>query len=105
MKITKKQVYSKNDLCAALEEDVQEEAKTFVPGAGRTAEEAFSHSFTPEEKQEIREMIEQAENPEDIDAIEASVARGEFPSFASHKRKLGDKDDSADDAAKKARKN
>mmetsp|Transcript_19427 Transcript_19427/g.29937 ORF Transcript_19427/g.29937 Transcript_19427/m.29937 type:complete len:258 (-) Transcript_19427:1085-1858(-) len=85
---------------AALEEDVQEEAKTFVPGAGRTAEEAFSHSFTPEQKQQIREMIEQADDPEEIDVIEASVARGEFPAFASRKRKsFGD----GDDAGKKAR--
>jgi len=89
-----------HNLNSALEEDVQEEAKTFVPGAGRTAEEAFSHSFTPEQKQQIREMIEQADDPEEIDVIEASVARGEFPAFASRKRKsFGD----GDDAGKKAR--
>lgn len=71
---------------AALESDVQEEAKsstakTFVPGEGESAEEVFVTSFTPEQKETIRQMVANAKSPAEIDEIERSVKRGVFPSL------------------------
>jgi hypothetical protein len=76
---------------AALESDVQAEArndstKTFVPGEGESAEESFATSFTPEQKEMIRQMVAEAQSPAEIEAIERSVQRGILPSTA--KRKL-----------------
>lgn len=72
---------------AALEVDVQQEAleaatKTFVPGAGKSAKESFTTNFTPEQKDQIRQMIANAKSPAEIEYIENSVKRGEFPSAA-----------------------
>lgn len=75
---------------AALEGDVKIEAKaaftangletkTFEPGEGRSAEEAFSTSFTPSQKSAIRDMVANAKSPEEIERIEALVRRGIFP--------------------------
>ena len=71
---------------AALESDVQQEAnqstttaKTFVPGEGESAEEAFVTNFTPEQKESIRQMVANAKSPAEIDEIERSVKQGIFP--------------------------
>jgi U2 small nuclear ribonucleoprotein A' len=53
--------------------------KTFEPGQGRTTQDAFVISFTPEQKAKIRELIEAANNPEEIERIERMVQRGIFP--------------------------
>lgn len=70
---------------AALESDVQQEAKattkTFVPGEGESAEESFVTNFTPEQKETIRQMVATAKSPAEIDEIERSVRRGVFPSL------------------------
>lgn len=75
---------------AALESDVQIEAKaaaaasstkTFVPGEGESAEEAFVTNFTPEQKETIRLMVANAKSPAEIDEIERSVRLGIFPSL------------------------
>ena len=63
---------------AALEQDVQKE-KTFVPGQGQSAEESFATSFTPEQKEQIRQMVANAKSPAEIEEIELSVQRGVFP--------------------------
>ncbi|CAJ1963021.1 unnamed protein product [Cylindrotheca closterium] len=83
---------------AALESDVQSEAKngvsgsstatkTFVPGEGESAKESFVTSFTKEQKEEIRDLVANASSPAEIDEIERSVKRGIFPIFA-RKRSL-----------------
>lgn len=69
---------------AALESDVQQEAnqstaKTFEPGTGESAEEAFVTNFTPEQKETIRQMVASAKSPAEIDEIERAVKRGVFP--------------------------
>ena len=70
---------------AALESDVQLEAKsatkTFVPGEGESAEESFVTNFTPEQKETIRQMVASAKSPAEIDEIERSVRRGVFPTL------------------------
>jgi hypothetical protein len=67
---------------AALESDIKIEArKTFVPGEGRSAEESFATSFTPEQKEQIRQFVVNARSPAEIEQIESSVQRGVFPSF------------------------
>ena len=67
---------------AALESDVQDEAgiqKTFTPGEGESAEESFVVNFTAEEKEQIRQIVANAESPAEIEEIERSVQRGVFP--------------------------
>jgi uncharacterized membrane protein YebE (DUF533 family) len=69
---------------AALESDVQNEGrqsktKTFTPGEGNTAEESFVVSFTPEEKEQIRQMVANAKSAQEIEEIERSVKRGILP--------------------------
>lgn len=72
---------------AALESDVQIEArdaksnktKTFNPGEGTSAKEAFVANFTPEQKAAIKEMIANASTPAEIERIEDCVKRGIFP--------------------------
>jgi len=73
---------------AALEGDVKAEArqtsktaKTFTPGEGHSTKESFVLNFTPEQKVQIREMITNAKTPADIERMEESVKRGEFPSI------------------------
>ncbi len=58
-----------------------EAPKTFEPGQGRTTQDAFVISFTPEQKAKIRELIEAANNPEEIERIERMVQRGIFPAL------------------------
>jgi hypothetical protein len=72
---------------AALESDVQIEArdaksnksKTFNPGEGTSAKEAFVANFTPEQKAAIKEMIANASTPSEIERIEECVKRGIYP--------------------------
>jgi U2 small nuclear ribonucleoprotein A' len=69
---------------AALESDVQKEAKssatkTFTPGEGESAGETFVTNFTLEQKEMIRQMVANAKSPAEIDDIERSVRRGVFP--------------------------
>ena len=67
---------------AALESDIRDEAgrqKTFTPGEGASAEESFVVNFSAEEKEQIRQMVANAESPEEIEEIERSVQRGVFP--------------------------
>lgn len=67
---------------AALESDSKIEAgKSFVPGEGRSAEESFATSFTPKQKEQIRQLVANAKSPGEIEQIEASVQRGVFPSL------------------------
>eukprot|EP00980_Cylindrotheca_fusiformis_P001754 scaffold405_cov132-Cylindrotheca_fusiformis.AAC.6 len=76
---------------AALESDVKAEGnstnggttKTFVPGEGTSAKETFVTSFTKEQKEEIRQMVDNARSPAEIEEIERSVKRGVFPIIAS----------------------
>mmetsp|Transcript_25790 Transcript_25790/g.36152 ORF Transcript_25790/g.36152 Transcript_25790/m.36152 type:complete len:294 (+) Transcript_25790:119-1000(+) len=80
---------------AALESDVKLEAreaesKTFVPGQGKTAEESFKSSFTSEQKDQIRKMVENASSPAVIEQIEDSVQRGVFPSFLLQQQPNGE---------------
>jgi U2 small nuclear ribonucleoprotein A' len=66
---------------AALESDVAKEAsKTFEPGVGQTADESFQTSFTPEQKEQIRQLVAAAKSPQEIEQIEDYVQRGVFPS-------------------------
>jgi hypothetical protein len=94
---------------AALESDVQGEGKnaktkTFVPGEGESAQESFVISFTPEQKEQIRQMVANASSPADIEAIEASVSRGIFPSFATGSLKRPAEEDNGNgQSAKKAK--
>jgi U2 small nuclear ribonucleoprotein A' len=62
-----------------LPSEEDDASKTFEPGQGRTTQEAFVISFTPEQKAKIRELIEAANNPEEIERIERMVQRGIFP--------------------------
>jgi hypothetical protein len=67
-----------------LESDIQDEAgrqntNTFTPGEGASAEESFVVNFTAEEKEQIRQMVANAESPEEIEEIERSVQRGVLP--------------------------
>ncbi len=55
------------------------ESNTFEPGEGKSAEESFATQFTLEEKAKIREMVANADSPEEIDRIEGLVKRGIFP--------------------------
>lgn len=79
---------------AALESDIQDEAgrqKTFTPGEGASAEESFVVNFTAEEKEQIRQMVANAQSPEEIEEIERSVQRGVLPKnmqTTSNKRPL-----------------
>jgi len=73
---------------AALESDIQDEAgrqntNTFTPGEGASAEESFVVNFTAEEKEQIRQMVANAESPEEIEEIERSVQRGVLPKQTS----------------------
>lgn len=87
---------------AALEEDVRGEqqqqqsanggAKTFVPGEGRSAQESFTISFTPEEKAQIRELVANASSPAEIEEIERSVQRGVLPPQLLQNRKRAAED-------------
>jgi hypothetical protein len=98
---------------AALEADVQGEddggggAKTFVPGEGKTAEESFVTSFTPEEKERIRQMVANAKSPAEIEEIERSVRRGILPELAAEDDDNGKKRPAAEngngEATKKSR--
>lgn len=54
-------------------------AKTFTPGEGKSAEESFVVNFTPEEKEQIRQMVANAKSPQEIEEIERSVKRGVLP--------------------------
>lgn len=68
---------------AALETDVQQEAAsnhTFTPGEGQSAQESFQTSFTPEQKDMLRDMVANAKSPQEIEQIEKSVQKGVFPS-------------------------
>jgi hypothetical protein len=97
---------------AALEADIQGEevsggAKTFVPGEGKTAEESFMTSFTPEEKEHIRQMVANAKSPAEIEEIERSVRRGILPKLAADDENNGKKRPAAEngngEATKKSR--
>lgn len=84
---------------AALEGDVQIEAreaasaasndandqnvKTFTPGEGVSAKESFVVNFTKEQKLEIKNMIANARSPAEIERIEECVKRGEFPGVST----------------------
>jgi hypothetical protein len=95
---------------AALESDVQGEArengtKTFVPGEGRSAEESFVTNFTPEQKEQIRQMVANAKSPAEIEEIELSVKRGSFPSFAAPSPPLPPVDDETSEKKRPAEEN
>ena len=85
---------------AALESDVQQEAqqqdRTFTPGEGQSAAESFQTSFTPEQKEQLRTMVANAKSPQEIEQIESFVQRGIFPShlLPKEEEQLQGKDDS-----------
>ncbi len=56
-----------------------QQEKTFVPGEGKSAQESFATSFTPEQKEAIRQLVANAKSPAEIEDIELSVQRGIFP--------------------------
>lgn len=64
-------------------DDKNGNVKTFTPGQGQSAKESFVVNFTKEQKAEIKNMILNARSPAEIEKIEESVRRGEFPSFAA----------------------
>jgi len=81
---------------AALESDVQMEAReaaiptvsmndvnTFVPGGGNSTKESFLTNFTPQQKNQIHQMITNAKSPSEVERIEFYVKRGQFPSFSA----------------------
>ena len=73
---------------AALESDIQDEAgqqNTFTPGEGASAEQSFVVNFTAAEKEQIRQMVVNAESPEEIEEIERSVQRGILPKQKSNR--------------------
>lgn len=87
---------AKSSAGAALEGDVEAEAReaakstssmtttrTFTPGEGRSAKESFVANFSPQQKEQIRDMIAGAKTPGDIERIEECVKRGEFPSVGN----------------------
>lgn len=57
--------------------------KTFTPGEGASAEESFVVNFTKEEKEQIRQMVANANSSQEIEEIERSVKRGIFPRIAA----------------------
>lgn len=83
---------------AALESDVQVEArrsasaaaKTFEPGEG-LGEDGRSFAvanFSNEEKEQIRDLLAKASSAKEVEEIEAAVRRGVLPpSLLSNKRK------------------
>jgi len=83
----KAQRLAKSAAGAALESDVQGEAreaakngvKTFEPGEGGSAEESFVTNFTQEQKDQIRQMVANASSASQIEDIENSVKQGIFP--------------------------
>ncbi|CAB9501185.1 U2 small nuclear ribonucleoprotein A [Seminavis robusta] len=80
---------------AALESDVQKEAlstKTFVPGEGESAQETFVTNFTPEQKEQIRQLVANAKSPAEIDEIERSVQRGVFPQHLLDRKRAAEDD-------------
>mmetsp|Transcript_22847 Transcript_22847/g.47916 ORF Transcript_22847/g.47916 Transcript_22847/m.47916 type:complete len:300 (+) Transcript_22847:130-1029(+) len=84
---------------AALESDVQDEAgrqKTFTPGEGESAEESFVVNFTAEEKEQICQIVANAESPAEIEEIERSVQRGVFPEKFLKKTAGGETNDTDD---------
>lgn len=116
----KAQRLAKSAAGAALEQDVQkEEANTFIPGQGKTAQESFATSFTAQQKEQIKQMVANAKSPQEIEEIELSVQRGIFPGSTSasttvtpptesetngnRKRKASDEDNEGDDASKRSR--
>lgn len=61
------------------------ETKTFEPGGGSSAAEAFVSNFTREQKEQIRTMVAEASSPDEIERIEACVRKGVFPVATSAK--------------------
>jgi U2 small nuclear ribonucleoprotein A' len=63
---------------AALESDVQQESiKTFVPG--EALEEKPAAKFSAEEKEQIRNLLANAANLQEVQEIENAVQRGVLP--------------------------
>jgi len=79
---------------AALESDVQVEARrtassaarTFEPGEG-LGESFVVANFSTEEKAQIRELLANASSAKEVEEIENSVRRGVLPPSLANKRK------------------
>jgi hypothetical protein len=76
---------------AALESDVREEARTFVPGQGLDGGESQSSTvssahFTPQDKEDIRQLLANASSAKELEEIENSVKRGVLPPALKRRR-------------------
>jgi hypothetical protein len=58
---------------------INNKSNTFTPGEGASAEESFVVNFTKEEKEQIRQMVANANSSQEIEEIERSVKKGIFP--------------------------
>jgi hypothetical protein len=74
---------------AALETDVREEAKTFVPGQGLDGESPSSTAsiqFTEQDKEDIRQLLANASSAKELEEIENAVKRGVLPPALKRRR-------------------
>lgn len=75
---------------AALESDVRQEAKTFVPGQALDGEEsrsvALTTQFTEQDKDDIRQLLANASSAKELEEIENAVKRGVLPPALKRKR-------------------
>jgi hypothetical protein len=75
---------------AALESDVRQEAKTFVPGQALDGEESqgspLTTQFTEQDKDDIRQLLANASSAKELEEIENSVKRGVLPAALKRKR-------------------
>jgi hypothetical protein len=74
---------------APLESDVQQEAKTFVPGQGLDEEShgsMVSTMFTAQDKEDIRQLLANASSAKELEEIENAVKRGVLPPALKRRR-------------------
>lgn len=74
---------------AALESDVRQEAKTFVPGQGLDDEaqsRTTTNHFTAQDKEDIRQLLANASSAKELEEIENAVKRGVLPPALKRKR-------------------
>jgi hypothetical protein len=77
---------------AALESDVRQEAKTFVPGQaldGEAQSLPLTTQFTEQEKDDIRQLLASASSAKELEEIENAVKRGVLPAALKRKRQEG----------------
>ena len=79
------QIEAREAAAEAAKNEINNTIKTFTPGQGQgqSAKESFTVNFTKEQKVEIKNMIANASSPGEIERIEECVRRGEFPTMVS----------------------